>query len=135
MATRIAFIFVIGLSLTACQRPATNNEPVQIAEAPEPKESAPEAVVTDEMIQAEREAQLAIQMAEEEFDMFLQERLGQGQQQPGEWIEKDGARICLGFLTRNADQDFCAAEVPADWVPFEFNGNTYYMQPLSEISE
>ena len=27
--------------------------------------------------------------------------------------------------------DYCAAEVPSDWLPFEFNGRTYYVQPLT----
>ena len=49
----------------------------------------------------------------------------------GKWIDKDGAKICDGYLTRRADQDFCAAEIPADWVPFEFDGTTYYIQPLA----
>jgi hypothetical protein len=49
----------------------------------------------------------------------------------GEWIERDGSRFCDGYLTRRADQDFCVAKVPDDWVPFEFGGKTYYMQPLT----
>jgi hypothetical protein len=71
----------------------------------------------------------------EEIDNFMQERVGAGQFPLGEWLEQDGVRTCVGFLTRNADQDFCAAEIPADWVPFEFNDQTYYVQPLSETSE
>ena len=50
----------------------------------------------------------------------------------GKWIERNGSRICDGYLTRRKDQDFCAAEVPEDWVPFEFAGKTYYVQPLSQ---
>ena len=49
----------------------------------------------------------------------------------GNWVDKNGSRICDGFLTRRADHDFCAAEIPSDWLPFEFDGKTYYMQPLS----
>ena len=104
---------------------------MQETESSEPRDPAPKAVVTDEMIEAEREAQLAIRMAEEEFDYFAKERLGVGRFPPGEWLEQDGVRTCVGFLTRNADQDYCAAEIPADWVPFEFNGQTYSVQPLS----
>ena len=87
------------------------------------------------MIEAEREAQFAIQMAEEEFGLYLQERLGDGSLASADWIEKDGSRFCSGFLTRFAENDCCAAEIPPDWVPFEFNGETYFVQPLAEASE
>ncbi|MCZ6561276.1 MAG: TonB family protein [Gammaproteobacteria bacterium] len=50
----------------------------------------------------------------------------------GEWQILDGFRkVCDGYLTRPQEEDFCAAEVPGDWVPFQFEGKTYYMQPLS----
>jgi len=50
----------------------------------------------------------------------------------GEWIEEDGMRVCDGYLIRFENEDYCAAEVPPDWQPFEFNGRTYYVQPLME---
>ena len=50
----------------------------------------------------------------------------------GEWIERDGVRTCDGFLTRIESEDFCAAKVPTDWRPFEFDGRTYYVQPLTD---
>jgi hypothetical protein len=49
----------------------------------------------------------------------------------GHWAMRDGVRICDGYLTRRRDQDFCEAEVPNDWVAFEFGGQTYYAAPLS----
>jgi hypothetical protein len=49
----------------------------------------------------------------------------------GDWITRDGMRVCDGYLTRRQDQDFCDADVPNDWVPFEFAGRTYYAAPLS----
>lgn len=51
---------------------------------------------------------------------------------PGEWVEKDGVLECEGYMTRRADQDYCAAEIPEDWVPFTFDGKEYYVQPLAE---
>ena len=51
----------------------------------------------------------------------------------GRWENKDGAMICHGYLTRFKSEDFCAAEVPDDWIPFTFDGQTYYIQPLSGI--
>ncbi len=36
------------------------------------------------------------------------------------------------YLTRIEKEDYCAAEVPSDWRPFEFNGRNYYVQPLMD---
>jgi len=49
----------------------------------------------------------------------------------GEWRSQGGVRSCDGYLTRHSDQDYCEAEVPGDWRPFEFEGKTHYTQPLS----
>ncbi len=62
----------------------------------------------------------------------LEDYLADEELPSGEWREENGARVCDGYLTRFADQDFCAAEVPEDWVPFEFDGQQFYLQPLSE---
>lgn len=53
----------------------------------------------------------------------------------GEWIEQGGSRICEGCLTKRADKNFCEAEIPDDWVPFEFGGKTYYRQLLVEDND
>jgi hypothetical protein len=50
----------------------------------------------------------------------------------GEWRVQDGMRVCDGYIVRDADQDYCAAEVPEDWVPFTFDGQEYYIQPLKD---
>ncbi len=49
----------------------------------------------------------------------------------GEWKTENGSLDCDGFLTRVANEDFCSVEVPEDWRPFQFNGKTYYVQPLA----
>ena len=51
------------------------------------------------------------------------------------WVERGTSRICAGYLTRFDNEDYCASKVPDDWVPFEYNGETYYVQPLSRNSE
>lgn len=51
---------------------------------------------------------------------------------PGKWVEKDGVIDCDGYMTRRADQDYCSAEIPEDWVPFTYDGKEYYMQPLTD---
>jgi hypothetical protein len=50
---------------------------------------------------------------------------------PGQWRIENGARVCDGYMTRFADQDYCASEVPTDWTLFEFNGQLFYIQPLA----
>ena len=52
----------------------------------------------------------------------------------GEWIERDGMRTCDGYLTRIENEDYCEAEIPTDWRPFEFDGRTYFVQPLVDES-
>ena len=135
MTTRTNFLFVILLSLVACHRPATNSGQQQDTDATLPEEQTPEAVVSDEMAETEREAQIAMELAELDFEIIQEGSIRPGQLSEGTWYDQNGSRICKGFLTRNINEDFCAAEVPIDWVPFEFNGQTYYMQPLSATVE
>ena len=50
----------------------------------------------------------------------------------GEWQILDGFRkVCDGYLTRAGGDDFCQKKIPEEWLSFEFEGKTYYMQPLS----
>ena len=49
----------------------------------------------------------------------------------GDWVEEDGLVTCDGYLTRRDDEDYCAAEVPDEWVPFEYDGEIYFLQPLT----
>lgn len=135
MVMRNIVLFVALLSSLACQRQDTKETQQPNLEKPSVVDSPPVPVVTDQMIEAEREAQQVIADAENEFGFFYQERLGRLDLRPGEWVEENGSKICMGFLTRFEDEDFCAAAIPADWDPFEFNGHTYYMQPLSETSK
>jgi len=85
----------------------------------------------------------------EELERILQELEQQGfarlQKSPepeqderdysGEWIEEDGVRYCDGYLTRNADEEYCSTDIPEDWRPFEFNGETYFVAPLRNDQE
>lgn len=130
MVTRNVIYFAVLLSLLACQRQDTDDILKPNLGVPPTIESTPGSVVTEEMKEAEREAKQAIQDSENEFDYFYRERLGQEYLTPGEWIEENGSKICIGFLTRVADEDFCASTIPSDWERFEFNGHTYYVQPL-----
>ena len=84
------------------------------------------------------------ELSPEEFDRFLQEleehgfarvpkkpQPEQGQREfSGKWIEEGGERYCDGYLTRNADEAYCSADIPEDWRPFEFNGDTFFVTPL-----
>ncbi len=50
----------------------------------------------------------------------------------GKWIEQDGVLMCDGYRTRVESEDYCEAQVPEDWQPFEFDGRTYFMIPLTD---
>ena len=50
----------------------------------------------------------------------------------GQWLEEKGIRRCDGYLAKGEDGDFCVAEMPSDWNPFKFEGQTYYSLPLSQ---
>jgi len=54
---------------------------------------------------------------------------------PGAWRVENGAKICDGYMTRIEDEDYCAAEIPRDWIAREFDGETYYVQPLAAIDD
>ena len=70
-----------------------------------------------------------------EQDRLEQFMLEQLMLEQGNWRYEDGARICEGYLTRYEDEDYCASEIPDDWEPFEYDGRTYYVQPLSGTEE
>ena len=53
----------------------------------------------------------------------------------GKWVEQGGVLTCDGFMTRRDDQDYCSAEAPDDWVPFEYEGEIFYLQPLRGDTE
>ncbi len=118
--TRNLVLLAILLSLTSCQRQDPADEPRSKINDPVIAQKSPEPVVTDEMAQAELEAQHAMRMSEEELGIFWRERTGQDFSLSGEWVEKDGSRFCSGYLARVEREDYCVSEVPEDWVPFEF---------------
>ena len=49
----------------------------------------------------------------------------------GTWVFRDGSLYCDGYLTRDSGEDYCAADIPDDWEAFEFDGETYFRQPLT----
>ena len=54
-----------------------------------------------------------------------------GNNQPsGNWHIQNGIRVCDGYIVRNANEEYCASEIPEDWVPYSFDGQEYYVQPL-----
>ena len=110
----------------------------------------PLAVIAEDDAETEHRLPDSIQeLSPEEFDRFLRELEEQGfaklpmepkseqdeRDYSGEWIEEDGVRYCDGYLTRNADEEYCSTEIPDDWQPFEFDGETYYVAPLSNDQE
>ena len=41
---------------------------------------------------------------------------------------------CDHYLTRVESEGFCSEEAPGDWESFEFEGETYFLQPLASAA-
>lgn len=109
MKARIAVLFVSVLPCAACQSDKTPEnaeiEPITIL----PFVSADELPNLDEYLD----------------ELYLR---------PGTWREENGSRICDGYMTRFENEDYCSSTIPDGWVPFEYDGETYYAQPLADSS-
>jgi hypothetical protein len=106
LITRTAVLFVSAHILAACQADtgADNTEENSIEVLP---------FVSDDQLP--------------NLDKYLKEY----ELPPGMWREKNGSKICDGYMTRFENEDYCSAKVPEGWVPFQYNGETYYVQPLA----
>lgn len=62
-----------------------------------------------------------------ELDSVLDPRLS------GTWSMQDGILHCDGFPTKEVEDNFCSSDVPNDWEEFEFNGKTYFREPLASL--
>ena len=89
---------------------------------------APEAERTEQVEQAQTERR-QLQDSEREAILAYLER------NQSNWVERDGALVCEGYMTRYENEEFCSSEVPDDWRPFEFDGQTFYMQPLADSNQ
>ena len=106
MITRTAVLFVSVLILAAC-------------EADSGADNAEEKSIV--VLPFESNVQLP------NLDEYLKEY----QLPPGMWREKNGTKICDGYMTRFENEEYCSARVPEGWVPFQYNGETYYVQALA----
>lgn len=61
----------------------------------------------------------------------LRFRSTEDQLKSGQWKSVNGSSVCDGYLSNVANENYCAAAVPGDWRSFTFNGQIYYVQPLS----
>ena len=68
-------------------------------------------------------------------DIEREEILAYLERNQSNWVERDGTLVCEGYMTRYEDEEYCASVVPEDWRPFEFDGQTFYMQPLADSSQ
>lgn len=50
----------------------------------------------------------------------------------GKRIGRDGILVCEGYLSRVESEDYCEERIPDDWQPFEFDGRTFFMIPLTD---
>ena len=49
----------------------------------------------------------------------------------GGWKRWGMVYECDGYLSRDGSKDFCEQDVPANWIPFEYEAQTYYIAPLA----
>ena len=82
--------------------------------------------------QQEAEFVTVIPFTSVEGSEAIEEHLRKYDLSPGTWRQEGDARICDGYMTRFSDVDYCAAQVPDDWEPFEFDGTIYFVQPLAD---
>ena len=140
MLMRYVVLLTFFLSLSACQRQDSTVEAPSKPEDHVVDQNLPESAVVEVRPLAELEAQLGVTNIMEgsilrDGTIILRRPTGQNSPLTGEWVEKDGSRFCNGYMTRVEGEDFCVSEIPEDWVPFEFDGQTYFVQPLADGSE
>lgn len=136
-------------ALAGCGTPDNAAAPDQAAAVPAPHEPAP----TPPAAAMNEDCELALfygqqldgllsRFAEDHPEVALTRRLAESAAaacastaanagpRSGDWVEKDGVLTCDGFMTRRDDQDYCSPVLPEDWVPFEYDGEIYFLQPL-----
>ena len=106
LITRTALLFVSACILASCQRDTSADNAEEVSIVVLPFGSDCQLPNLDEYLK--------------EFELS-----------PGVWREKNGSKICDGYMTRFENEDYCSAKVPEGWVPFQYNGETYYVQPLA----
>ncbi len=64
----------------------------------------------------------------EHIDDLRAKRLAEGREEGPPIVFLD----CEHYLTRVETEDFCSEDIPPDWKPFEFDGQTYFVKPLAQ---
>lgn len=129
--TRTVFFFAFLFSLVACKPFVTVGEVQKRSDGDLPKEQVPGPVVADDSTTADQETQFTMESTERGWVYFRDGTVMRGKMPETPLFEQGEFRACNGFLTRNIDEDFCSSQAPSDRVPFEFDGQTFYLQPLS----
>ena len=139
----------ILLSLSACQHRDSTVEPSTGPEGALVDQEQRASEVADYVGQAECLAQLdanepqfgivhpdgTITVRDRDRTIIAQCRGSLETPLAGEWVERDGSRFCNGYMTRVESEEFCVSEIPDGWVPFKFEGQTYFVQPLASAIE
>jgi len=135
-AQYVVFLIIL-LSLAACQRHDPAVEPLSKSEDPAAELKPGFSAGLEKDVLASLEAQLGVAKVLEgsvqsDGTLIFRDPPTRSPVLTGEWIEKGGSRFCSGYMARIEDEDYCVSEVPEDWAPFEFEGETYFVQPLSD---
>ncbi len=117
--------------------PAAMEQPIDSSESATTEDPAANSTLRDPLtgLTPEQQSFFDAVMARENRGFIIpppdSERLEGQPDYSGQWIERGGVKECDGYLTSMEDEAFCSSEIPRDWVPFEFEGRTYYVEPLS----
>jgi len=135
-AQYVVFLIIL-LSLAACQRHDPAVEPLSKLEDPAAVLKPDFSAELEKDVLALLEAQLGVAKVLEgsvqrDGTLIFRDPATRSSVLTGEWIEKGRSRFCNGYMARVEDEDFCVSEVPDDWAPFEYEGETYFVQPLSD---
>ena len=126
MAMRIAMISAAGLVLAGCGPDAGSTGR---GAAPVPQPDGGEGLPADRFAGGSDLEQLWKALPPE-LRSRLAERKPTDRSKPGRYRDSSFAS-CTDYLTRAESEDFCSSAVPEDWTSFEFEGETYYVQPLA----
>ena len=128
---RAAVVVVAGLAVLAC-RPDIGSTGHSAASAPTPPPEPQEPTRSEPAEEPARSDAAGagwLALPAEVRRRVLEDYLR------GAEREAAGFAECPDYLTRIESDNFCSAELPPDWNAFEFDGETYFVQPLARAGD
>lgn len=137
---RVRSLSLLALFVAACSGPEDETRLAQAdspavdpsaADSSAPAEALPDILTVDDFIEQLPDPGTAFNRftsrsrlpddGERLFDLRLN---AQGEIQRLDWVD------CDGYIVNRPSSGFCQDPVPENWVPYTFNGGTFYYAPL-----